>query len=363
MFYKSIKIDDFPSKLIANPYVEIINWSEKRFKLLGKFVFPYLSLMPISTYIPKIPYEGMNLPCNISFLLLTPSGGGKSLIAETMESICMNPYNVDKVSAPEMLSELDGQDNVSIITGDAGRIFRDKEFLKSLEMVIYDGRVRKRNKREILDYTINANCYLAGVPQDITSYLSSGILSRVTPMVIMHSREDQKLIGQGIIDSLGITNIKDSLTSEIIKNYYKFLMQIQAGENKEFPKIKGYILSEKTKDYINKVWSRNLDKSKTQPYENYYRELISGFKYMCASAFLNLPNRKVEDGFLVPNQEDLKVGLILQADEIATKINLTRMEKISSQIRDIKALEKVASHHNVGEMNYEILRVLVENKG
>ncbi len=355
------KLKDLPENLVKYPYETIRAWAEKRFKLVGGTVFSYLSFLPISVFIPKINYEDTKLPTGINFLLLTPPSGAKSIINDAMEEICINPVNVDKVSAPELLSELSSQDFVTLTTGDAGRIFRDKELIKSIEMIIYDGKVRKRNKREWLNYELRANGFFAGTPQDLTGYLGSGMLSRLTPMVLMHQREEQNEIGKGIVNSLG-NHIDNNIKIDDIRNYYKFLFQLQKGDIPKFKKIKGYYLTDLHKKVLYNAWVRWRDEAKTLSYENYYRELISGFKYLFCSSFLNLPNRRVENGMIYPNKEDLKIATTLLFGELNTKIFLMRSEKIASQIRDIRQLEKISEQNHFNKITEDTIKMFIQPK-
>jgi len=356
-----IQMKDLPEELIKNPYKTILNWSEKRFKKIGEKIFSFIALMPHSIFIPSIKYEDSFFRNGISFLFLTPAGGAKTMMGKAIEEISINPVSFEDITSAQIQSELAGKEDVTLITGDAGRIFKDFDLIKVIEGILSDSRVSRRTKREQLDFEIVGNCYMAGTPQDLTSYLTSGLLSRLTPLVMMHSKEEQDEIGQKIVDSIGKQSNHD-ITINQIKNFYKWLYQIQKGVSKDFNPIKGYYFNKEFKEKIYNLWKNYREKAKVHSFENYYRELIAGFKYLCSSAFLNIANRKIKNDLLVPNNEDLKIALFLMHQELKTKIHILRNEKLSRKIKDVKYLEKVATQYKISKFNLDMIKILIENK-
>ena len=360
-FEETIKKKDLPEGLIKEPYGTILKWSERRFKRIGEKIFSFIALMPPSIFIPPIPYEDSFFRTSISFLLLTPSGGAKTRIGNAVEQISVNPVAFEDITSAQIQSELAGKEDVTLITGDAGRIFKEFDLMKVIEGILSDSRVSRRTKREQLDYEIIGNCYMAGTPQDLTSYLGSGLLSRIVPQVLMHSKEEQDLIGKEIMDSIG-KNTNQEVTIKEIKRYYRWLYQIQKGLSKDYPPIKGYFFDEKFKGQIYNLWKNYREKAKVHSFENYYREMISGWKYLCTSAFLNLPNRQVKNNLLIPSTEDLRIALYLMHQELRTKIHILRNEKLSRKIKDVKYLEKVANRYRISKFNIDMIKLLIESK-
>ena len=357
-----IKIEDLPESLVKDPYQTILAWAERRFKKIGNSVFSYLALLPHSVFIPSIPYEDTYFSTGISFLLLTPPSGGKTLIGRAMEKLVVNPVPFEDISSAEMQTELSGKEDVTLITGDAGRIFKDPDLLKALEGILSDSRVSKRNKRERLDYEISGNCYMAGTPQDISSYIYGGFLSRIIPMVIMHKIEEQDEIGTAIVKSIGKSSLSDDITIKDISNYYKFLYQVQKGFSREISPIKGYYFDENFKNTILTMWKEYRKKLNPYTFDNYYRELIAGFKYLCSSSFLNINNRKIVDNQIVPTTHDLEIAIHLMQNELRTKIHILKSEKIARKIKDVEFLEKVSGQFKLTTFSKEMITVILEGK-
>ena len=365
-FEEIIDPKKIPKPLIENPYQSIIMWSERRFKLIGERLFSYISLMPHSIFIPEMPYEDTSFKCGISLLFLSPAGGAKSMVSDAIREICINPFSFEDITSSEIQTELQGKNFITMIVGDAGRIFKDFDLLKVIEGVISDSRVSRRTKRERLDYDVIGNAYMAGVPQDLTAYLSSGYLSRFVPISVLHKRDQQDKIGKSIVDSLGrkVDKSSEAITIGDIKDYYRFLWQMQQGLQAKngFPKIKGYHFSNEFKSQIYGMWKNYRQKADTLKFTNYYRELISGFKFLFASAFLHIHQREVRDGLLVPNKDDLKIALYLQHNELRTKIHMLRNKKVARNIESVEYLEKVSSEMGINQVDMEMLRILVEGK-
>lgn len=362
----TINPSEIPKSLMDNPYQTILEWSERRFKHIGERLFAFIALMPHSIFIPEIDYEDTSFKCNLSVLFLSPAGGCKTLVGKAVEEISINPVSFEDITSAQFQSELQGKNCITIITGDAGRIFKDFDLIKAIEGIISDSRVSRRTKRERLDYNIVGNSFMAGVPQDLTSYLSSGYLSRFIPISILHKREEQDKIGKAIVDSLGrkSNGNGEEVTLGDIKNYYKFLWQIQQGQQEKngYAPIVGYLFLPEFKSQIYNMWKNYRHKADSLEFTNYYRELISGFKYLFCSAFLNIAHREVRDGLLVPTQDDLKLALILQQRELKTKIHLLRNRKVARNIDDIRYLEKVSKELKINDVNMEMLRIFASDK-
>jgi len=321
-----MKLDDLPSELVKNPYKEIREWADKRFKVIGKSIFSYLALVPHSIFCPKIKYEDQLIPSNISFLLVSPPASAKTMIVNTLSEICYNPININKITPSEMVMELKEKDYVTLCAGDSARIFKDYQFNKLTEEVIYDGRLVWKTRRTFVDEPINANGVFATTPQDLSGILTSGLLSRLTLMIIMLSEEEQIKIGEEIVSSIGRTTI-NGLEIGDIKKYYNFIYQTQLGENEKQPRVEEVYIDNNTQRTILKIWEKVKSTTKTNFLESHSRELFSGFRYLTASAMLNIPNRDIEKGIIYPKAQDLNIAKILMANELRTKINLMKSEK------------------------------------
>lgn len=334
-----ISLDSLPNALVKRPYETIRLWAEDRFKLIGDQVFSFLALVPHSIFLPKIPFIDREIISSINFMLISPPGSAKSVLIDSLVKFCYEPHNISKMSAPELATSLKGENYVSLYAGDASRIFRDFELSKLMEEIIYDSKVVKNNKRERLNYSINANAILGVTTRALGVTMTDGLFSRLTPMLLILSVEKQNEIAGLILQSIGKRE-NSKITTGHITDYYKELFKIQLGESEEIKPIQECHFDEFSKERIGELWNKIREVKNVESHEIHNRELESGFKYLQSSAFLNIFNRKVEDGILYPNRDDLRVSLTLLKEELFTKIDLMRLEKFSYYVRDIKQLEE-----------------------
>jgi hypothetical protein len=253
-----------------------------------------------------------------------------------------------------------------MLVGDMARIVRDPKMIKTLEGLCGEEKtagsltLSRGDKR----FKIDVVSFLAGVPSDVTAYLSHGLIFRFAPVVILHDRETQDEIGKQIAYAVGRKKKGDGV--EKIRELYKWIYQVQLGRNKDFEPIQGYIIDDVQRSNIYKKWKELIDEVNPPQQFNWFRELLSAFRYMASSAMLNMANRKKEvlDGknCIIPEEPDLKVGLYLMLNEIKLKARLLKCDAIASTLRDVKYLEKYQEEYPINRLSFELIKILMENK-
>jgi len=332
MIYEDIEIEEKPievdKKILKNPYETILKFAEKRLKHVGHKIFSYLALLPVSLVAPDLKYEDTTIRSNIHVMLLSSPGGGKSFAVSTLKEISLNPFEFEAITSAATEEELYGMKYCTILVQDMARIISDKLMVKTLEGMCGEEKkagsitVSRGDKR----FTIDVVALLAGVPSDISAYISGGLIFRFAPLLIMHNKETHDKIGKEIAMSIG----KSGKTFDIseIRNFYKWIYQVQLGKNRDFKRIDGYIFDDVYRESIYKKWKATLDAVNPLSSFNWFRELLSGFRYMASSAILNMANRKIEEEkgkrYIVPNKSDLRIGMFLMANEIGLKSYLLK---------------------------------------
>jgi len=350
-------------EILKNPYESVLRFAENRLKHVGHKIFSYLALMPVSLVAPDLQYEDTNIRSNIHVMLLSPPGSGKSFAESILRKISLNPFDFTAITSAATEEELYGMKYCTILVQDMAKIISDRLMVKTLEGLCGEERragsitISRGDKR----FNIDVVALLAGVPSDISAYISGGLIFRFAPILIMHSKETHDRIGKEIAMSIGkggkIHNISE------INNLYRFIYQVQLGKNKDFSKIDGYIFDDLQRSNIYKRWKETLDSTNPDGAFNWFRELISGFRYMAASSILNLNNRKIETEknkrYIIPNKQDLKVGMFLMANEIRLKSYLLKCDKIAKRIKDIKYLEKYKERDRINNFTFDLLKILL----
>jgi len=353
-------------RILKNPYEIILRFAERRLKHVGHKIFSYLCLMPVSLVAPDLQYEDTTIRSNIHVMLLSPAGGGKSFATSTLKEFSLNPFDFEMITSAATEEELFGMKYCTILVQDMARIISDKNMIKTLEGLCGEEKksgsitLSRGDKR----FNIDVVALLAGVPSDISSYISSGIIFRFAPLLIMHNKETQEKIGKEIAMNVGKSGKNYNI--EEIKKFYKWIYQVQLGKNKDYAKIDGYILNDVQRNSIYEKWKETLEMINPSSSFNWFRELLSGFRYLSASSILNMANRKIEvengKNFIVPNIQDLRLGIFLMVNEIRLKSYLLKCDKIARRIKDIKYLEKYRDRDKINNFTFDLLRILLNRK-
>jgi len=316
-----------------DPYNYIISHYENLYHHIGGKVWSLISLMPVSLIIPKIPRNGKGIKQKISCLILAPPGYGKTSIAELFEKITYNPIFTERVTLSRLNHEIrklcKGDDDLelviprlSLIVSDVATIFMDENLIKFVEGILGEegtiSNATMRNKNDKMKQEVDGIGFFSGTPENISdNRIQRGLLARVSPLLIFHSEEEH----EEIIDSVnkGIGNDSQEEQTDIIKNYYQELLDIQEGRHKEINPIEGYIIDEDLKMEIREYIKPLVKKIFSKYGIAMVRELEETYRFTIAHSFLNIFNREIKNNKLVITREDVEVAKGLIKREIHTK--------------------------------------------
>ena len=185
---------------------------------------------------------------------------------------------------------------------------KDNKINKLLEGVLgEEKKIQRKTKRKDIDEKVEAVALLCGIPSDLNDSITSGALSRVVCLAIMHTNEQHSEIGRHIATTLGKEQMID-YKEEIIKNYYRLLQLIQAEEyegeydnlisffklpKKKYSAVKDYEISNTIKQQLNSKWDLISSKFRQKIPFNWFREQLDGFRFLVSHAFLNYFSREI----------------------------------------------------------------------
>jgi len=352
---------EIPEELLYNPLKYITNYYESIFLNVGKSVFYILSLVPCSLIIPEITTRRRKIKQKINFILISNPATGKTSIAEEFEKISYNPIFVEHITRARMVNEMKQKEFLTLIISDIANSFNNEDLVKFLEQILGDEGVisvsTMHNKGEKTRKRKNAVAYLAGTPENITKeVLKWGLLSRMSPLLIVHSPKEHDEIIDFISDEIG-EEYKEK--ENCIPLFYKELLKIQNGEH-YIPKIEGYIFPKEIKEEIKKYLKPLVSRSFEKWGVNATREVQESYRFMISHAFLNI-FKKYRDGLiknnkLIIDKKDLKVAKFLIKREILTKEFI--MDCINqlnyNNIKTIQKLKEWAYKHKIKENNPKV---------
>ncbi len=343
---------DLREQIKEDPYNFILNWIEKILPHTGKKAFKIIALMPPSLILPDIPYKSQKIRSNINLLLLTSPGGGKSSIAKKLKFLTYAPVDVRSITPAKLESKIQSNPLFTLIVEDFATMSKDPICVKIIEGILgEEKRVQRSTMRKDVDTETEGIGLICGVPTDLGEYLTGGLIFRLCSIIIFHSIEEHSNIGKKIINGIGTEEQIDE--EEIaIKEYYEELLKIQTGDEP----ITGYFIEDRFKKEIYETWdklTKQIYKNTKAPL-NWFRTLHESFRCLIAHAFLNVHNRKVEDGILYPNEDDFKVALNLMKSDLKIKYKMISMDNFIKNITSLKELSEII---NSGEMTEEQKRI------
>ena len=355
---------NLPEELIKDPYNYILNFVENILPYTGKRVFELLSLMPCSLILPDLKYKGKKIRSNINVLFLASPSGGKSTISEILSSISFSPLSVRSITPAKLESKVQSNPFFTLIVEDYATMSKDATVTKIIEGCLgEEKRIQRSTMRGDVDTETEGVGLICGVPTDLREHLSGGLIFRFVPKVIFHSIEEHSKIGKDISEGIG----KDSNFEQIeenIKNYYKELLKIQNEKHPIINQITGYEIKKEFIEKAYKSWdrmTREIYKKTKAPY-NWFRSLHEFCRFLISHAFLNVFNRKVENGILYPNEEDFKIALKLMKEDLNLKFKLINTEIFIRSISTLKDLYNVINSDRVGEENKNLILSLANLK-
>lgn len=359
-----LKLDELGKDIVKNPYGATIQWAEQRLKLVGSKTFPFIALMPISLISPDMPYQDKTIRSNISVLVLSPSGSAKTSLTESFGEITYNSIPFCDISSAKFKEKIAGKDDISFFNGDIYTVFRDPKLMKLLEGILGEEKhILSENMRMEIDRDINAVFLGAGLPESLTTYASMGMLRRLTPIVMFHSKEDKDIINRHVKD--GMFTISKTINAIQIKEYYQKIYDIQKEKDNEFEAVEGYIVDDKFKEGIYETHKRLSLPFRDDKY--LVTELQSGFRYMCNHAMLNFFNRKREkSGFanrIVINENDFEIAKKLLEIEMRTKFYIyTSNKSIKTRTNILELYNSVMNNDNMDVTYKNIAKIFLEKE-
>lgn len=316
------------TKIRKNPYDYIRNHYESIYPFIGSKLFSILALLPVSLIMPKIPRDGKMIKNKLNLCILSPSGSGKSSIAEEFEKITFNPLSTEKITPARLYFEINkkiGENTnpkISLIVSDVATLFSDEIMLKILEGILGEegciSRSTMRNKEDETKKKIDAIAYLSGTPENISNHrIRTGLLFRTMTLIVFHTHEEHEKILEFISKNMGKEgHIK---SSEYIKQFYEELWSIQRGENSGIHPVESYEISDEINEEVSK-FIKPLARGIFQRYGiTSARSVEEFYRIMCAHAMLNIYNRTILDGRIIIEKEDVELAKKLIKRDIATK--------------------------------------------
>lgn len=347
-----------------NPYKFICDVMEEILPHTGREAFKIISLMPCSLILPDISYKGKKIRSNINVLLLTSSGGGKSTIAKQLNYFSYNSIDIRSVTPAKLEAKINASPLFTFIVEDFATMSRDPTIVKIVEGILgEEKRVQRSTMRKDIDIDTDGIGLLCGVPNDLSEYLSSGLIFRIIPVCIFHNEDEHSDIGKQIMEGIG-NNGGFNEKEEQIKNYYNELFKVQASEHPDLNPIVGYHIEEKFKENSYKVWDKITREifSKTKAPLNWFRSLHEFYRILISHAFLNVFNRKVEEGILYPNEEDYRVAINMMKKDLNTKFKLISTELFVRNITNLKELARVMNSDKLSDEQKKIIQSLIKIK-
>lgn len=353
---------DLNEQIKSKPYEFICEWMEEVLYKTGGRVWEIVSLMPVSLILPDFDYNGEEIRSNISCLLMGNPGSGKSTISKIFSEISYFPLVAGSITPSKLTSKIQTNPNFSLVVGDFSTMSRDPAILKIIESVIGEEKTLKKSTMNgEIDIDVNGVALLCGTNQDLSSYLTGGFIFRTVPFIIKHNPKEHTEIGKRIIEDIGVE--KEDGKKKVVKNYYKDLLNIQLTKNHP-KKVIGYSIEEKFKLEAHKCWDNLTKQINSNIKTNFlwFRELQEFFRFLVASAFLNVHNREVKEGILYPTKEDFDVAIKLMRQSIKLKYDILSMRTFMKGISDLRDFERIINSNTLSEERKEILTNLLNLK-
>ena len=291
--------------------------------------------------IPDLPYMNKSVRSNINCLFLAPSGAGKTTLSKLFGEITLAPLEVESITPARLESEISKNPKFSLIVGDFARMSRDPIIIKIVEGILGEEKQAKR-KTMVTDIDVQTEGIglICGTPQDLSAYLSGGILFRLIPIIIIHKPEEHAEIGEKIADRIGNEDYSD-ISERTIKFFYKELELIQEGQHPNIKPIEGYIIEKRFSDLAKQEWKRITDGIVKETNMNFIRGLHEFFRILISHAFLNIFNRKIINNRLCPNEEDFTIALKIMIRTIETQYDILRTDRFIKSLRNLDELQRV----------------------
>ena len=349
-------------KIKQNPYDYVCEYAESLYPHTGRQVFEIASLMPISLMLDDFPYFDDKQKMNINMLFLAPSGSAKSKLSRLFEEFAYFPIMGKSYTPAELINTIKNQPVFSLIIEDLATMARDEELLKILESILGEEKnLDRHTKTQFTSIDVNGIGFMCGVPDDLTSRLTSGLIFRTIVVIVLHDEFEHSEIGKHLSRMIGIES-KESIKKEIIKEYYHELQKILSGLYPDKPPIMGYEIDQKFRDMIYNTWdSRTIIYRKNAQF-NWHRELLDAYRIMISHASLNYFNRKIVNNKIIIQDEDCRMACKFLEKSLEMKYSLLMMEELSGAVRSINQLMTLKRNPKTPQLVKELMPIYMKNK-
>ena len=340
-------------KLKSNPMSYICDWAESNLLYVGKRAFELISLLPCSNIIPTISFKSTGIKANINAFLLGAPACGKSTITKMFLNFSYFPMRVKGISAKELISKMCKCDGFfSLGIDDFSNLLEQPdgyEIIKILEGALGDEKyVSHENKRSIEQTETQAIGLICGTWVDLkkySNYLKGGLLSRMSLFFISLKKKQMDEILEYTYDGIGkSSSSKDNyVKQQIIKDFYENLFKLQADKSKQ---IKGYKFDSHLGRSVVDEFKKITKNYKNDINGDFKREFHDFFRYLVSHSFLNIYNRKVEDGILHLTEEDYKFAKKMMLETLRNKIKLIKCNLYNKSIKSPEQLMAIINSDN-----------------
>lgn len=345
-------------KMKRDPQEYICLFMEQNLIYVGRKAFRYISLMPPSLVLSDIPFNSTGIKPAFNLVIVGNPSIGKTTLCNMFCKITLNPIKVKKITNAQLVMRLISEKIFSISLDDFVSLMNDNDGypkIKTLEGALGDDRMLSSEtmKFQTGEVSVRGIGIIGVTPIDLAKYmdyLKSGLFSRMSILWINLTKKQNEDVIKYI--NLGIGNYKDTTESlvkeKVIRDYYKNLFSIQFNKNTNIKRIAGYKISDDIKNKALNKWNDIIEKFNIKNSGDFKRDLHDFYRYLISSAFLNIYNRKHEDGILVPNEHDCKIALELMSESLQNKVMLSQIESDSKMLRNPKKfIEFMEKHPNM----------------
>ena len=284
-----------------------------------------------------------------------------STLAKKLALLSYNPIVRRTITEADLIATVFQLKWITLIIEDLTQTAHDGySVIKAIEGIIGDeGEIGKSTLRNDFTGEVKGVGFLGITPQDLDEFsheLEVGLLSRCTVTLISLTHQERKKIREFINLYASDLNYQKEceLMEKAVIEFYDELKMIQRNRHgeyleKKFGKEHGKKIIQGVSGYdINIEFRRELTKKCNIIDDNLHkignssinnRDSHEYYRFLCNLAFLNIHNRKNDNGILVPNEADHKIALNLAIENMKLKwaipIALKRNKKIHS-VQDLK---------------------------
>lgn len=354
--------DVLPENLAKIPYPIIYKHAEDKLIHAGEEVFKYAALQILSPYAPKMMYAGDEHRISINIMVIGKPSSGKTQIIKLAQVFAPEGKEelVQKVTEHALQNMVNrASSGLEIFVNDMKTIMGDSGLLKAFESVIADGFIKRETANDKLDEE-DARAALMGaaVPNEISSQIDTGLIFRIVPIEIKYTQEQQKDIINHISNKVGEQTSKVGTTNQDISDFYDILYHLINGKFDDYPRIKGYKISENLVSMVTKSMFQGIEEFNNFS-ENAVptRQYWDGLRFLALHSLLNVHNREIvdkdgnqlteeeiknneKDGYVVAEELDATVAQTLLLNQLDILNSFMSRGKIQADFEEMESFGK-----------------------